>query len=821
MATIPDSMTTALQLHQQGRLQEAERIYRKVLDVEPSHADALHFLGMIAAQNDRPNMAIDLMTRSIALNSNVPAFHANLGRVCKEQGKLDEAVACYRRVLELQTNSSEAHYNLGNLLQTQGKLDDALACYQATVELRPDFAEGYLKLGNALTEQGTFEDAINAYRRVLHLMPSFAEGHLCIGNVLMQQGKLDEAVDAYRIALKLKPDYADGHLNLGNVLRDQGNTDEAIACYQRALELKPDYAEAHSNLGMAYKDQGKLEQAITCHRRALDLKPDFAQGYIDLGNVFREQGKLNEAIEAYYQALRIMPSFTEAYLNLGNILNEQGIFDDALACYRRALELKPDYAEAHLNLGNTMRDQGELDEAIKWYLQAAQLKPTFAEAHLNLGAVFNSQGKLDEAIRSYRRALELNPDYSMAHSGLLYSLLLGFSDNQSIIEEHRRWNNRFALPLANFIKSHPHGREPSRRLRIGYLSPDFSNHPVGRFMRPLLESHDHDHFEIVCYSDIRKPDSNTEHCRAQADLWRDVHQFSTEQLDHTIREDRIDILVDLAMHTVGNRLLVFARKPAPVQVTYLAYPGTTGLDTIDYRITDPYLDPPGQDDPSYSEQSIRLPENYWCYQAPPVATQVNSLPALDKGYVTFGCLNNFCKVNLNALNAWIALVESTPNSRLVLHARPGSHCDHARKLISERGISVDRLELIDKMPMLKYFESYHGIDLALDPFPCGGGTTTCDALWMGVPVVTLAGRRAVGRGGLSILSNLGMPELVAQNVEQYVQIAANLASDLPGLSKIRMDLRDRMRASPLMDAPRFARNVEAAYREMWRRWCTK
>jgi predicted O-linked N-acetylglucosamine transferase (SPINDLY family) len=292
-----------------------------------------------------------------------------------------------------------------------------------------------------------------------------------------------------------------------------------------------------------------------------------------------------------------------------------------------------------------------------------------------------------------------------------------------------------------------------------------------------------------------------------------------ERMAQLVREDQIDVLVDLTMHMARNRMLLFARKPAPVQVTYLAYCSTTGLETMDYRLTDPHLDPPGMNDAYYSEQSIRLPETYWCYPLHEQSPQAGPPPAPSGGEVTFGCLNNFCKVSPAALELWIQLLRATPKSQLILHAYEGSHRQRVRDLLEHEGIDPQRLKFVGMVSLSEYFKRYEQIDVGLDPFPCNGGTTTCDALWMGVPVVTLAGRTAVGRGGVSILANVGLPELIAQTPQQYVQIATDLAGDLPRLGELRRTLRARMQASPLMDAPRFARNIEAAYRQMWRNWC--
>jgi predicted O-linked N-acetylglucosamine transferase (SPINDLY family) len=603
-----------------------------------------------------------------------------------------------------------------------------------------------------------------------------------------QAGRLQVAEQIYRQILAIEPNQPDASHLLGVVSAQLGKHQAGIDYISRALALRPNWAEAHNNLGKALGERGQLAEAVDCCRRAVQLKPDFAEAHNNLGIVFVKLGKLDEAI----------------------------------ACFCRALKLNPDFAEAHNNLGNVLRDQWKLDEAVACFRQALQLKPDFAEAQYNLGNRFMDQGKLDEAVDCYRRVLELKPGFAIAHSNLVYTLnFCPGCDARTVYEEHRRWNQQHAEPLAKFIRPHANDRSPDRRLRVGYVSPNFRSHPIGRFLLPLLESHDHKDFEIFCYASQNISDRITERCRARADTWRNVLGWSDEQLASAVREDRIDILVDLTMHMAKNRLLVFARKPAPVQVTYLAYPGTTGLRTMDFRLTDPYLDPPEQSVEFYSEQSIWMPETYWCYLPMDQTPAVNTLPALLAGHVTFGCLNNFCKMTTPTLVAWSRLLKAAPGSRLVLHADPGGHRDRVREFFTQEDVSPERVSFAPTLPIADYFRLYERIDAALDPFPYGGGTTTCDALWMGVPVVSLAGATAVGRSGLSILSNLGLSKLVAHDSEQYVRIAVELTSDLPRLSALRATLRQRMQDSSLMDAPRFARNIEAAYRTMWQRWCAK
>ena len=414
-------------------------------------------------------------------------------------------------------------------------------------------------------------EAVACYRRALELKPDYAEAHNNLGNALKDQGKLDEAVACYRRALELKPDYAEAHNNLGNALKDQGKLDEAVACYRRALELKPDYAEAHNNLGIALKDQGKLDEAVACYRRALELKPDYAEAHNNLGIALKDQGKLDEAVACYRRALELKPDYAEAHNNLGIALKDQGKLDEAVACYRRALELKPDYAEAHNNLGIALKDQGKLDEAVACYRRALELKPDYAEAHNNLGNALKDQGKLDEAVACYRRALELKPDYAEAHSNLLLTLqyCTGVTP-AALAEAHAEYDRRHAAPLRGAIAQHENVRDRHGRLRLGFVSPDLGRHPVGYFLVRVLENLGQEQHETICYSDRIVKDDLTHRLQAAATQWRDVIGMSDQRLAEQIRADRIDILFDLAGHTAHNRLLVFARKPAPIQITWSA-----------------------------------------------------------------------------------------------------------------------------------------------------------------------------------------------------------------------------------------------------------
>jgi protein O-GlcNAc transferase len=671
-------------------------------------------------------------------------------------------------------------------------------------------------------QAGRLAEAEALYRQILQQNPGHAEALHLLGVLAAQVGRGDVAVNLIRQAIALQPNYPEALTNLGKILRDQGKLDEAIAACRQAIALNPNDLGAYNKLGVTLWDQGQLDAAIATFRQALIVKPDDPEAWCNLGVALRDQGQLDEAIAAHRQAIVLNPQMAEAHYNLGNELKDQGQLEEAIAAYRQAISLKPDLPDAHHNLGLALSDQGELDAAIAAFRHALTLKPNLPEAHSNLGVALGSKGQLEEAIAAFRKAIALKPNYPEAHSNLLYTLHFhpGF-EAEAIAEEHRRWNRQYAEPLQTFIQPHANERQPERRLRIGYVSPDFRAHPVGSFLLPLLTHHDKREVEVFAYSQVYRPDAVTPRLAALADNWRSTVRLSDAQTADLIRQDRIDILVDLTMHMAHNRLLVFARKPAPVQVTYLAYCASTGLETIDFRLSDPYLDPPGMDESIYSEQTIRLPETYWCYQPVIDMPEVGPLPALARKFITFGCLNNFCKINEPLLRVWAQLLRMVPQSQLLLHARPGSHRRRVHELLEREGVDSARMRFADRMPYLDYCRLYNGIDIALDTFPHGGGTTTCDGLWMGVPAVSLVGRTGVGRGGLSILTNLGLPELAARSEAQYVQIAKELADDLPRLSHLRSTLRSRMKASPLMDASRFARNMEAAYRQMWRTWCAR
>jgi predicted O-linked N-acetylglucosamine transferase (SPINDLY family) len=470
-----------------------------------------------------------------------------------------------------------------------------------------------------------------------------------------------------------------------------------------------------------------------------------------------------------------------------------------------------------------LRKLGRLDEAVSAYDEAVRARADFSLAYNNLANAYLAQGRGDEAIACYRKAVASNPAGAMEHSNLLYALHFHSDcDPTSIFEEHLAWARRHAEPLTALAPAHAIDRAPQRRLRIGYISPHFCRHAVSFFMEPIVASHDREQFEIFCYNDLRiDPDATTARFKAAAEHWRDVGAKSDDEIARMVRDDRIDILVDLTGHVGGNRLLVLARKPAPIQVTYLGYQNTTGMTAIDYRLTDLIADPPGEADRLHTEQLIRLPGSFFCYRPPDEAPPVTPLPALASGVVTFGSFNNFAKVTSSVIEAWMEILAGTPKSRLlVLAYRSGYVERRLRQAARERGLDPARVELFDRQPLVDYLRLLGRADIALDPFPFNGHTTTCDSIWMGVPVVMLEGNSYASRFGTSVLANLALQNWIAKSREEYIALAIEMASDIDRLATLRDRLRPRMAASALLDFHGFTRKLEQAYREMWLKRCS-
>jgi len=697
-------------------------------------------------------------------------------------GRHGELEILAHRLTERHPENGYVWMMLGLSLQLQGK--EALPNLEKAAELAPEDAEVQCNLGNVQKERGRYEAAQESYRRALEIDPGYALAHYNLGHTLEIAGQSEAAVESYRNAVQAQANFIPAHYNLGNNLRTLGRLEEAAGCYRQVLRLDPGYAPAHNNLGCVLRDLGQLDDATLSFRRALQINPLDAVAYNNLGNVLWEAGQTAEALEN---------------------------------C-RRALEIAPDFADAHNNLGNVLRDLRRLDEAVASYLSALELQPGYAGVHSNLGVARQDLGLLDEAIASFRRALEYKPDYAEAYSNLL--LALNYQTEQydeEIRAACREFERRFGCHDA---QPHRNVREVGRRLRVGYVSPDFRRHAAAYFAEPILAQHDHTQIEIYCYAEVKREDDTTARFRRLADHWYNSVGLSDAALAQLIRDHQIDILVDLAGHSRGNRLPVFARKPAPVQLTYLGFAGSTGLSAMDYRLTDRHTDPEGESEGHYTETLLRLPDSLWCYRPSADMPAVGPLPALTRGHLTFGSFNNYNKIDPATLTLWSALLRALPDSRLMMLTVPaGATRQRLLQEFAGQGIGSERLELHGPLAGSEFQRKYLEADIALDPVTVNGGTTTCESLWMGVPVISLTGKRFLSRAGLSLLSSAGLTDFAVATEEEYIRLAAHLGANLALLAEIRGGLRAHLAASPLTDEAGFTRNLENLYREIWGKWC--
>ncbi len=805
-------------LQEFGRLDEAEASYRRALQINPNYTDAHSNLGVTLQELGRLDEAEASYRRALQINPDYAAAHSNLGNLLKGQGRLNEAEDSYRRALEIKPDNADAYYSLGNILKDMGRLDEVEASYRRALQINPDYTEAHNNLGITLKELGRLDEAEASLRRALEIKPDYAEAHSNLGITLKSMGRLDEAVAAFRRALEIKPDYADAYYNLGNALKDLGCLDEAEAAYRRALEIKSDIFEAHNNLGLTLQGLGRLNEAETNFRLALQVKPDYAEAHSNLGITLKDMGRTDEAEASLRRALEIKPDYAEAHSNLGNTLKDMGRLDEAEACYRLALQINPDLAEAHNNLGLTLQDFGRLSEAEASYRRALQIKPDYAEAHNNLSNTLMGLGRLDEAEAGLRRALQIKPDYEDTFGNLLFHLNYHpDKSGEEIFEGYREYDAKFGLPCQSEWRPHGNSREMKRRLKVGYVSPDFKNHSARHFLEPLLAHHDKQAVEVYAYAELTREDAVTARYKNYADRWVPTRGLSDKELAERIRADGIDILVELAGHTAGNRLGVFARKPAPVSLSWLGYGYSTGLTAIDYFLTDEAAVPAGSEG-LFAEKPWRLAMPAFAYRPAEGMGEVNPQPAMSAGYVTFGSLTRGIRINHRVIRAWSEILKRVEGARLVVDSadfREAYAQDKLAEKFAAHGISRERLQIGCHSPP---WDVLRGMDIGLDCFPHNSGTTLFETLYMGVPFVTLSGRPSVGRLGSSILEGVGHPEWIGKTEDEYVEKAVTLAGDLSKLVALRAGLRQEMQAGPLMDEIGFARAVEAAYREMFEKW---
>ena len=699
-----------------------------------------------------------------------------------------------------------------------GKLKEAeiLALQLLAFDKKSSF--GWKSLGVIQKKNHLLENALDSMTKACQLDPYDAEVHLNKGIILRDLSRIPDALDALKVALKINPNFAEVHNALGNVYEQISQYELSIQAYKKYLEIKPDCFQGLSNLGKVLSDVFSYEEAEYCLLLSVIKNPQFPDAHNNLGVLYEATGRLDEAEQSYLRALAIYPHFSEALNNLGALLNSCGQQERAEKLFLKSLEINPNYAETYNNLGNSLKEMGRFSEAVNCFERAVTLKPNLAATHNNLGVVLKDLGKLDEAEVCYRRALELKPDYAEAYSSLLFtSNYHPDKTSEEIFAAYQEYDQRFCLPLKDQWRPFNNSREPNRRLRIGYVSPDFRICSARHFLEPLLANHDKSAVEVFAYAQLAVEDSMTIAYKSYVDHWVPTLGMSDTDLAERIRADQIDILIDTAGHSANHRLGVFARKPAPVSLSWMGFGYTTGLSAIDYYLTDEVAAPPGSEH-LFSETPWPIDPIAYAYRPAQGMGEVSPLPALGRGYVTFGTLTRSVRINHRTIQVWSEILKQVPNARLVIDSGSYKEApiqDSLAELFATHGISRDRLELGCHSP----WDALRGIDIGLDCFPHSSGTTLFETLYMGVPFVTLADRPSMGRLGSSILNALGRSEWIAQTEEEYIQKAVALAGDLPSLAANRVSQRSQMQSSPIMDEPAFARKVESSYRAMFKQWC--
>ena len=720
---------------------------------------------------------------------NIDALHFR-GVVAYQKGDHSQAVALISQALSLNPANPPAHNNLGNALAAQGNKVAALSAYLDALALQPEYADALCNLGDVFRSSGKIERAIACYRRAVSIAPSLRVAHVNLQKGLEQLSKEGRPPGPGAIAPAAEANAdAQRMFNLGNDYKDGKQLDQAIACYEKAVAIAPDFSPAHANLGSALLQQGKRQQATLCFRRALALEPELAEAHYNLGVASLQAGDLASAKSALRKYLDSQPGDRAALLKLGEACSRSNELDEAAGCLKRALADDPRDAGAHNLLANVLRNQARHQEALEHY--------ELAILH-------------DE-----------NP--VVAFQNLLFCMMCtGTFSAAAIHARHREFSRRFEAPLAPLRLPHANTRDAGRLLRIGYVSPDFRSNIVAHYMQPILERHDRAQFQVHCYFTGSAADAETARISSLADQWHDASLLSDDAFAASIRDHQIDVLVDLCGHGPGNRVLMFARKPAPVQVSYLDYSATTGLSAIDYRLTTEYCDPTGVADQYYSEKLYRLADTYWTYN-PAARLAVSPLPMHSNGHPTFGSFNLYYRITHEVVDLWSRLLMSVPHSRLtIVGVAAGSTQAALLDRLERSGIARHRISVHDVVSYQAYNELMATVDVALAPFPYNGATTMMDCLWNGLPVVAKEGGETfASRLGCSVLVQLGLSKLIGRSNDDYIRIAVELISSRETLAALRGSLRQKMDQSPMRDFAGFTRGLEDAYRAMWRHWCAR
>lgn len=773
-----DRLALAFARHQGGDLHGAVAGYQEILAEEPTHSDALHFLGVAAHQLGDPHAAVQLIEGSLSVNIANPDAASNLGNARLACGDAEGAEFAYRQALRLNARHADAQYNLANLLQRMERYEEALAAFDAAAVLTPSSPAIYFNRGNLLQALERWPEAIADYDRVQALAPDFASLHTNRGAAFANAERWEDALGAFQAAVAQAPEDVNGLHNLGCVLNRLGRQKEAAEPLRKAFGLQPDNADTRRQLirALIEKDQ---PQALELAEQAVTLPNPEAEDWYLLGATRQAQGRRQAAIEAFQIAERLDPEIVYGSHHMASAYAEDGRLDDAIAVYEQVLERLPTSGDIYVNLGLAMKDRGEVSEAIA----------------------------------TMRKGIALTDD-AESHSNLIFTLCYSNElTSREIFEDSVAWAERHTP----FVPPAPPVRPAEgRKIRIGYLSADFHNHPAGYLYRALFPLHDRERFEVIVYANQTVGDEVSAEIFGAADRWHMVKHLSDQELADVVREDEIDIFIDLLGHTNNHRLKAFGLRPAPVQATWIGYFGTTGMRQMDYIVCDRYAVPVAEER-YYTERPARMPGCMYVFQPPKIDVAVSALPMAKNGYPTFGCFNNTAKITEEVVALWCEVLKELPDARMILNRWPfetESVRERYYAMFAAHGVDRSRVDIVATKGRQAYFESYHGVDVMLDTFPFGGGTTTSEALWMGIPVVSLPADRLVGHMTETIVRAVGREEILVEDRAGYVEMAKRLVADPNHLAEMRTSLRAQVENSALCDLPTFAGELETLYEWM-------
>ncbi|BBN09875.1 protein O-GlcNAc transferase [Marchantia polymorpha subsp. ruderalis] len=801
-----DALSYAAILRSRNKFADALALYDSVLEAEPRNVDAHVGRGICLQMQGHSRQAFDSFADALRLDQQNACALTHCGILYKEEGHLLEAAEAYHKALQADPSYKAASENLAIVLTD---------------------------LGTSLKLSGNVQEGLQKYYDALKADSRYAPAYYNLGVVYSEMMQYDTALKCYENAAQHRPMYAEAYCNMGVIYKNRGDLDSAIACYERCLAVSPNFEIAKNNMAIALTDlgtkvklEGDIHQGVAYYKKALLYNWHYADAMYNLGVAYGEMLKFDMAVVMYELALHFNPHCAEACNNLGVIYKDRDNLDRAVDCYQMALSIKPNFSQSLNNLGVVYTVQGKMDQAAGMIEKAILANPTYAEAYNNLGVLHRDAGSIPLAIDAYERCLLIDPDSRNAGQNRLLAMNYIYEGkDDKLYIAHRDWGKRFNRLYPEFT-TWDNSKERDRPLTIGYVSPDYFTHSVSYFIEAPLVHHNYTNFRVVVYCAVVKADAKTHRFRdtvlKRGGVWRDIYGVDEKKVASLVREDKVDILVELTGHTANNRLGVMACRPAPVQATWIGYPNSTGLPTIDYRFTDALADPLNTKQ-KHVEELVRLPGSFLCYTPSAETGPVVQTPAISNGFITFGSFNNLAKITPRVLRVWARILCAVPSSRLVVKCKPFC-CDSVREgfLAKLEELGVESLR-IDLLPLIllnhDHMQAYSLMDISLDTFPYAGTTTTCESLYMGVPCVTMAGNVHAHNVGVTLLHQVGLGRLVAKTEDEYVNKSIDLASDSNMLNTLRLGLRERMLKSHLCDGPNFVRGLETTYRTLWNRYC--